>query len=552
MSRHVDVYLAKEIITNDHAMPSAEAVAVMDGRVLHTGSLSELRADLSGYDISINDAFSDSIITPGFIEAHCHILEEGALSNFPWIGTYPRRMASGEFQQGCATTNDALAKIRDVHGSMPNKNDILTCLGWDPNMANSSGITLEMLDSISVERPIFLLQSNGHIGHCNSAMLQRAEITRESLHEGIIRDGSGHPTGELRELALTLVLGKFVDLESGGAESIRNAGVIAQHAGCTTVTDLAYAATNDAITQYGAVVNEELFPTRIVYAPLVQILGPHISGSMIDHVHELARKSSHKFGMGPVKFVIDGSIQGRSARLKWPGYCCGDPNGMWLADPDDMFEMMRPFHRAGFQIALHTNGDEAVTAGLDIYERLLLDFPRFDHRHRLEHAQVASEDAFQRMKSLGVCVNLFSNHIFYWGETHRRDTVGPAKARTLDACGTALRLGVPFSIHSDAPVTPLDPLFTMWCAINRRTSEGNVLGPTESISPEQALRACTIDAAFLLKREHEMGSISVGKFADFTVLSEHPFTIDPMGIKDISIPATVLAGKIHMNKSGHA
>jgi predicted amidohydrolase YtcJ len=552
MSHEVEIFLAKEIITNDHAMPTAKAVAVMDGRVLHTGTLRQLREDLSSYAVSINDSFVDNIITPGFIEAHCHILEEGALSNFPWIGTYPRRMANGEFQFGCANTDEALSKIKAVHQSTPDRSKVLTCLGWDPNMAHSSGITLDMLDSISNERPIFLLQSNGHIGHCNSAMLQLAGITPDYQHEGVIRDGSGFPTGELRELALTSVLGKFVDLEVGGITSIQNAGVVAQRAGCTTVTDLAYAATNNAVNQYGSVVNEESFPTRIVYAPLVQILGRHVAGSMVDHVHALAERSSNKFGMGPVKFVIDGSIQGRSARLKWPGYCCGDPNGMWLADPDEMFEMMRPFHRAGFQLALHTNGDEAVTAGLDIYERLLLDFPRFDHRHRLEHAQVASEDAFHRMKAFGVCVNLFANHVFYWGETHRRDTVGPAKARTLDACGTALRTGVPFSIHSDAPVTPLDPLFTMWCAVNRRTSEGNVLGQTEKISPQQALRACTIDAAYLLKREGDVGTISVGKLADFTVLSDNPFTIDPMAIKDIAIPATVLAGRVQYNRTQHA
>jgi predicted amidohydrolase YtcJ len=552
MASKVEIFVAKEIITNDHSMPTAEAVAVMDGRVLHTGSLAQLRDDLSSHSISINDSFRNDVLTPGFIEAHCHILEEGALANFPWIGTYPRRMANGGFQSGCTTTTDVLTKVRAVHHSMSDKSEILTCLGWDPNMAHSSGITLEMLDSISRDRPIFLLQSNGHIGHCNSALLRLAGIDADHDHEGVIRDGAGHPTGELRELALTSVLGKLVDLEAGGSESIRNAGIIAQRAGCTTVTDLAYAATNNAVAQYGSVVNEDVFPTRVVYAPLVQILDRHVTGSMVDHVQSLREKSSSKFGMGPVKFVIDGSIQGRSARLQWPGYCCGDPNGMWLADPDEMFEIMKPFHRAGFQLALHTNGDEAVTAGLDIYEQLLLDLPRFDHRHRLEHAQVASEDAFRRMKSLGVCVNLFANHIFYWGETHRRDTVGPAKARTLDACGTALRIGVPFSIHSDAPVTPLDPLFTMWCAVNRRTADGNVLGETEKISVQQALRACTIDAAYLLKREGEVGTISVGKFADFTVLSEHPFMMDPMGIKDIAIPATVLAGNVQMNVPHHA
>ena len=156
---------------------------------------------------------------------------------------------------------------------------------------------------------------------------------------------------------------------------------------------------------------------------------------------------------------------------------------------------------------------------------------------------MATEHAFRRMKALGMCVNLFANHVYYWGETHRAETAGPARARRLDACGTALRLGVPFSIHCDAPVTPLDPLFTMWCAVNRITSAGEVLGPTERISALDALRAMTIDAAYLLKADGQIGSIESGKFADFTVLADDPTTCDPIGIKDIAVRATVLAGR---------
>ena len=107
---------------------------------------------------------------------------------------------------------------------------------------------------------------------------------------------------------------------------------------------------------------------------------------------------------------------------------------------------------------------------------------------------------------------------------------------------TAARLGVRFSIHCDAPVTPLDPLFTMWCAVNRMTSSGHLLGPTERISAEQALRAVTIDAAHLLRTDGAAGSINVGKNADFTVLGDDPVSVDPMGIKDIDVVATVLAG----------
>ena len=313
------------------------------------------------------------MIVPGFVEAHCHILEEGALSNFPWIGTYPRRMADGGTQPGCPDTAAALARVQEAHMALGDPTEALTCLGWDPNMASSSGITCAMLDSISTERPIFLLQSNGHVGHCNSAMMRLAGISRDSTEHGVMRDGSGEPTGELRELALSKVLGTHVHLETGGERSVRNAGAIARAAGCTTVTDLAFGATTRAVNQYASVVNGGGFPTRVVYAPLVQVLEPRMKEGTFDHISGLRALDSDMFRMGPVKFIFDGSIQGRSARMGWPGYCCGDPNGMWLAEPDEMFELIRPYHRAGFQVALHTNGDEAVNAGLDVYERLLVD-----------------------------------------------------------------------------------------------------------------------------------------------------------------------------------
>lgn len=157
---------------------------------------------------------------------------------------------------------------------------------------------------------------------------------------------------------------------------------------------------------------------------------------------------------------------------------------------------------------------------------------------------MADEAQFRRMKALGVCANLFSNHLWYWGDAHYELTMGPERAARLDATGTAQRLGVPFAIHSDAPVTPLGPLFTAWCAVNRKTSGGRVLGPEQKISVEQALRAVTIDAAYTLRMDHLVGSIETGKFADFAVLDEDPFEVAPDKLKDIAIWGTVVGGRL--------
>ena len=143
-----------------------------------------------------------------------------------------------------------------------------------------------------------------------------------------------------------------------------------------------------------------------------------------------------------------------------------------------------------------------------------------------------------------MCVNLFANHHFYWGDEHYRLTVGPERALRMNACRTALDTGVPMAIHSDAPVTPLGPLFTAWCAVNRITASGRVQGDGEKITVAEALRAITIGAAYTLHMDDEVGSIEVGKRADFAVLEADPTEVDPMTLKDVPVWGSVVGGRV--------
>ena len=198
----------------------------------------------------------------------------------------------------------------------------------------------------------------------------------------------------------------------------------------------------------------------------------------------------------------------------------------------------------GVQVHTHTNGDEATELVLDCVEEALRVHPAPDHRFTLQHCQLADAAQFRRMKALGMCVNLFPNHHFYWGDQHYAITVGPERAERMNACGTALRTGVPMAIHSDAPVTPLGPLFTAWCAVNRLTATGRTLGENERIGVEDALRTITLGAAYTLKLDGEIGSIECGKRADFTVLEDDPRTIGGANLNDVRIWGTVLGGRV--------
>jgi predicted amidohydrolase YtcJ len=149
---------------------------------------------------------------------------------------------------------------------------------------------------------------------------------------------------------------------------------------------------------------------------------------------------------------------------------------------------------------------------------------------------------FRRMAALGLSAHLFANHLWYWGDQHYEMTMGPDRANRLDACGSALAAGVPLAIHSDAPVTPLGPLFTAWCAVNRVTPKGRVLGETERIGVAAALEAITLGAAHTLRLDHEIGSISPGKRADFTVLADDPLELPAEALKDTRVVGTMLGG----------
>ena len=162
---------------------------------------------------------------------------------------------------------------------------------------------------------------------------------------------------------------------------------------------------------------------------------------------------------------------------------------------------------------------------------------------------MASEEQLDRIARLGLCPSFFIKHVYYWGDRHRRLFLGPGRAERIDPLRSAQRRGIRFALHSDCPVTPLDPLFGIWAAVNRITREGDVLGPEQRIDVESALRAYTIDAAYLGHEERAKGTVTPGKLADLTVLEADPTAIDPLDIKDIPVHLTVVNGSVAWSNS---
>lgn len=541
------VYKARKIITMNPQQPSATHIAVRDGRVLAVGDLARMQA---WGEFDLDERFVDKVLMPGLIEGHCH-LKEGSVWDQPYLGWFERRDPQGRIWPGLSSMAAVVAKLAELDAQMTaeGKGDEqpLLCWGFDPIYFGGERMTVEHLDRASRTRPIVVSHSNGHLMNVNSTMLRLAGITRETETDGVMKFGNGEPNGELQEpAAMFLVVrkvgsaGLMVPMNDAG---MRNFGAIANMQGVTTATDLVNRLGDADIAVLRRSCDDDACRVRI--APAFQAFhGTHGAAEGAAHVRQLMQGNTDRLRYGLVKMMMDGSIQGFSARLRWPGYFNGAANGIWVTSPAQYEADFETYHRAGLTIHTHTNGDEASEAAIDAIERVLARAARADHRHTLQHGQMIDSAMFRRMAALGLCANLFANHVWYWGEQHLSMTMGPDRAERLDGCRSALDAGVPLAIHSDAPVTPLGPLFTAWCAVNRVTPAGRVLGAAERITVEEALRAITLGAAWTMKLDHEIGSLECGKRADFCVLEDDPTVVSPMKLKDIAIWGTALSGRV--------
>ncbi len=545
MTAPIRVFAARQIVTMNRSNPSATHVAVRDGRVLGAGTLEQV----SGWGpYELDDTFRDLVLLPGMIEVHSHAFE-GVTGRFPYHGRFPRTAPDGRRLPGVDSVDALLADLRRIDASLDDPDEPIVSLGFDP--VHHPGVRLDRhhLDTVSATRPILVVHASIHLATANTAMLVRHGIDRHTPGVGIAKDADGEPNGELHELpAMALAKSGMVELMKAleDERTLWDFGRMAHRAGLTSVGDLGgqMLMRHQLAEQWSRVVNDPSFPARVTVHNLGVAPGAggdHEAGAAA--ITELRRRhSTDKLRFPGVKFVLDGSIQGWTAVMNWPGYYTGTDHGQLLTVPEQFVDWARPYHRASIPIHIHCNGTATIDLAIDTVERLVREDPWLDHRHTVQHSQLTTEAQFRRMKALGMCANIFANHLWYWGDVHHDLTVGPERAHRLEPCGTAQRLGVPYSLHSDANVTPLGPLHLMWCAVNRLTPSGRVLGEHERISAYDATWAVTQGSAYQLHLDHLMGSIECGKYADFTVLEASPLDVDPMAIRDIGVWGTVLGG----------
>ncbi len=530
------------VITMDDRLPRAEAVGIRSGRIVIVGASPEVLALAGAHTERL--ALEGRTVVPGFIETHNHMQMYGLTRSYVDCGTPPNRTIAdiqervrarvsetprGEWIQGWGYDDTLLKEMRH-----PNRRDF---------------------DAVAPDHPILLWHVSGHLNVANSRALERAAITRDTpddykgFHGRIVREPqTGEPTGVLEERGARSRVSELIprhtldDLRRG----LALVGPEYQAAGVTSIHDAGVGVFAGAreLLSYQTAAREGVLPVRVHMMVRQELFADFLAG---DEQQDLGLRSG--FGdelvrLGPIKITQDGSIQGLTGALVEPYHCDAGRAGFLLHDQDTLNRKVEIAHRAGYDVAIHTNGDAAIESALTAFERAQTRHPRLDARHRLEHCQMATDAQLERMARTGLSASFFIKHVFYWGDRHRDIFLGPKRARRIDPLRSALDRGVRLALHADTPVTPIEPLHGIWGAVCRLTKAGDILGPEQRITVMEALRAYTVDAAALAGEAGEKGSLTAGKLADLVVLSDDPTAIAPERIRDIAVEMTILGGRI--------
>ncbi len=527
-------FINGNILTMDTDMPVAEAIFIQQQRIGAVGSNKQIRAMINA-DTVVHDLQGKTLI-PGFIDAHSHFPGSAMAAlnvdlNSPPIGVI------NDIPQLLAAIK---AKAADTA-----KGEWVFGISYDDTgLTEQRHPSRDELDAIAPDHPVYLWHISGHMGVANSLAFELAGISESTPNpEGgvYVRDDNGRLTGLVEENALEPIQQLAMDFSIiDGFKMMKIAAEDYARVGVTTAQSGAVDSRFAQGIKLGTMIG--LVPQRLELWPLYNVFGP----KLLDGSLKAEDFESDQVNIGAIKIIADGSIQGYTGYLSQPYYVPFhgqvDYRGYPRVPKAELFDWVEKYHSNGYQLAIHGNGDASIDDILDAIEQAQQKHPRADSRHIIIHAQMARNDQLQRMKTLGVTPSFFVAHTYYWGDRHRDIFIGPERAARISPAASALAIGLPFTIHLDTPVVPMDPLFLVWTAVNRLSSSGQLIGGDERISVMEALKAVTINAAWQIFQEHNRGSITAGKYADLVVLSSNPLN-QAATLNEIEVLATIVGGR---------
>jgi len=556
------IYLNGTVVTVNDAQPRAEAVAVKDGKILAVGARTEVLKTAGDHTRQVD--LGGHTLLPGFVDSHGHFMN--ALQVVNWANVSPPPVGPGKDIASVIATMSAHAKRLQ-----PEPGQWIIGYGYDgAELADGRELTAADLDPVFPDNPVMIIHVSNHGAVLNSAAFKQVGISAATpTPEGgvILRkgDGSNQPAGLIMEAAFIPVFGNMPQpSEQELLETFPAAQEIYTSKGTTTVNEGATSARDLALLRKAA--DQGRLVVDIVALPFGLDAGAY-AADMFDHEGEfgledfdaIVAASADQFGvyrnrlkLGGVKFVIDGSPQGKTAWWTQPLLTPG-PGGEknWRGQPvmpPDLYKAgFRILNAKGIRVFSHANGDAAVDLVIEAAREAGVK-PTQDSRHVVIHSQFMRPDQIADYAELGLVPTFFTEHTYLWGDQHWANT--GERANFISPMQAAKAAGIHFGNHNDFSVTPVDPMFMMQTAMLRKTRSGRVLGADQRVDAVTALKALTLDGAYVYKEEDTKGSIEVGKLADFVILDGNPLEVAPEHLTDIGIVETIKEGKTVYRRGG--
>ena len=530
------IYRGGDIVTVNDAQPTAEAVAVKDGRIVAIGSLADVEAAHKGSATTVVDLAGRTLV-PGFVDGHAHVQAFGAQA----VGANLLAPPDGTVN----TIDDLVAKLQAfAQGPDVGRTGWIFGMGYDDALLGRHP-TRDDLDRVSKDIPVIAVHISGHFSAMNSAGLAKVGYTAASKDPegGVIRrrEGSREPNGVLEELAsipamITAInptkpedkdyyLKKGLELAKSFGYTTANEGRAFgfQHA---DLLDAAKRGLLDIdVISYIDYTDRQLIPT-----PVTRTYDGH-------------------YRVGGLKITLDGSPQGRTAWRTIPylippyGQQAGYKGYPAIPDTKAIEALFDEAYQKKWPVKVHANGDAAVDQMIAAMQPVHAKYGPGDRRNVLIHGQfVRRDDQLDALKDLQVIASLFPMHTFYWGDWYDQ-IIGPELAQQISPIKTALNKGLMVTSHTDAPVALPNLMQVMSATVNRTSRSGKVMGPDERLTPLEALKAITLWGAYQHFEDQTKGSIEVGKLADLVILDRNPLTVDPATINQIRVVETIKEGR---------
>jgi len=523
------VLMNARVWTGSPGRPWAEAVAVRGDRIFAVGMTVEVRK-LAPAAKSVD--LGGALVLPGFIDSHTHFLAGG----FALKSLDLREVISRE-----AFVALIAAKAREL-----GKGRWVVNGGWDHQRFSPPELPRrEWIDAVTVENPVCVSRIDLHTVLANSLALKIAGITKDTQAPAggeIVKDPeTGEPTGILKDAAADLITAKipgpsFAEKLEAAEASLRYAA----ENGVTSVHEMADAASFEVFEE---LLRRNALTARVhVYIPITEV-------ETFARLNLKSPSGSPYLKLAGLKGFVDGSLGSATAYFFEPYADNPSTSGLLHGQmfPEGIMEKrIMEADRAGLQLAIHAIGDKANSLLLDMYEKAVAANGPRDRRWRVEHAQHMRPQDIARFGRLGLVAAVQPYHLIddgRWAETK----IGPARARTTYAFNSLWRAGATLAFGSDWTVAPMSPVLGIYAAVTRRTLDGKNPGgwiPEERISVEEAVRAYTLNGAYVEFAETAKGTIEAGKLADLVVLDRDIFTIPPEAIAGVQVRMTVFDGKI--------